>query len=71
MDETPLHFDLMPGTMIVKKGAKSVTIGTTGSEKHHVTVTLCVSADGQCLPAYVIFKGVRELKLNIPKNVII
>ena len=53
MDETPVFFDMMPEKSMVQKGQKSVTTGTSGSEKRHVTVVLTVAADG----FIIIFRG--------------
>ena len=57
MNETPVFFDMVPEKSLVKKGQKSVTIRTSGSEKRHVTVVLTVAADGFILPPMVIFRG--------------
>ena len=64
MDETPLFFDVVPNRVIASKGAKSVIVRTTGSEKRHLTVTLCVTTEGEVLPGLVIFKGKRPLKIR-------
>ena len=53
MDETPVFFDMMPEKSVVQKGQKSVTTGTSGSEKRHVTVVLTVAAEG----FIIIFRG--------------
>jgi hypothetical protein len=63
MDETPLWFDLPSNTTIDHKGAKSVSIRTTGHERSSFTVVLACMADGSKLPAVCIFK----LK-NIPRE---
>lgn len=63
MDETPLWFDLPINTTINQKGAKTVSIRTTGHERSSFTVILACMADGTKLPAVCIFK----LK-NIPKE---
>lgn len=39
-DQTPLTFDMPSGTTIDQKGAKTVTIKTTGNEKNRFTVML-------------------------------
>lgn len=60
------------------KGKTSIRIATTGSEKKGCTVALCVSANGNKRPAYVVFKepkgvlGNRVLRsLRVPNNVLI
>ena len=55
MNETPVFFDMVPEKSLVKKGQKSVTIRTSGSEKRHVTVVITVAADGFILPPMIIF----------------
>ena len=68
MDETPMYFDMSGSTTVEKKGAKTVSIRTTGAEKRHLTVVLAATADGQMLPPMVIFKGKRMLKnIDVPK----
>ena len=62
MDKTPVFFDMTPEKSLVRKGQKSVTIQTSGSEKRHVTVNLAVAADGFILPSMIIF-GSMEVKL--------
>ena len=37
---------------------------TTGSEKRHLTVTLCVTFEGDVLPALAVFKGKRPLDIR-------
>ncbi|MCU7881477.1 MAG: hypothetical protein KZQ60_13760 [Candidatus Thiodiazotropha sp. (ex Lucinoma aequizonata)] len=62
-DQTPLTFDLPYASSINAKGAKTVTINTTGNEKNRFTVMLACTADGGKLPPYVIFK-----RKTLPKN---
>lgn len=71
MDETPVYFDLQPGKSVNKSGAKSVLIRTTGSEKRHFTVVLAVAASGDMLPPMIIFKGKRDLNINVPSGWIV
>ncbi len=65
MDETPLYFDVVPNRVLDKKGKKSIIVRTTGSEKRHLTVTLCVTHEGDVLPGLVIFKGKRPLDITV------
>ena len=60
MDKTPLHFDIVPGRVVDKKGKKSVIVRTTGTEKRHLTVVLTILAHGEVLPALAIFKGKKQ-----------
>lgn len=70
MDETPMYFDMTNNKSVEKKGAKTVSICTTGAEKRHLTVVLAATADGQMLPPMIIFKGKRALKnISVPRLV--
>ena len=46
-------------------------IRTTGCEKRHFTVVLSVTASGDFLPPMIIFKGKRELSMDVPKGWIV
>nr|XP_002740528.1 PREDICTED: pogo transposable element with ZNF domain-like [Saccoglossus kowalevskii] len=48
-----------------------VSIRSTGAEKRHLTVILTVLANGTVLPPMIIFKGVRKLNLNVPKDMVV
>jgi transposase-like protein len=69
MDETPVYMD-MPGNRTLHfKGSKTVDVAHTGHEKSRFTVTLTISADGDILPAFVIFKNLKKIpKVIISKN---
>ena len=71
MDETPAYFDIVPGRTIDIKGQKSVLIRTTGCEKHHFTVTLTVTASGEMLQLFMIFKGKWKLKPTHSSGVVV
>ena len=65
-----------PSRTNATKGEKTVRIKTTRAEKKGFTVALAATADGQKLPAVIIFKekggtlGVRvKSKLKVPANV--
>ena len=64
MDTTPLYFDVVPNRVIDKRGKKNIIVHTTGSEKRHLTVTLCVTHEGGVLPALAIFKSNRPLEIT-------
>lgn len=54
----------MPRVYTVNEvGAREVRVKTTGYQKQHVTVMLCITADGRKLPPYIILKW-----KNMPKN---
>ncbi|KAG8237940.1 hypothetical protein J437_LFUL017314 [Ladona fulva] len=63
MDEVTVSFDLPTARMVNLKGAKEVSITTTGYEKSNFTVLLCITSDGSKLSPMVIFK-----RKTIPKG---
>ena len=63
MNETPLYFYIVPNHVLDRKEMKSIIVQTTGREKRHLTVGLCVTHEGDVLPALTIFKGKRPLKM--------
>lgn len=69
-DETPVYFDMTTNLTVEKKGAKSVTVKSTGNEKLRITVMLAVLADGNKLPPYVILRRKTLPKENLPQGVI-
>jgi hypothetical protein len=69
MDETPLYVD-MPGERTMHfRGAKTVDIINTGHEKLRFTVTLTINANGDILPAFLIFKNLKKIP-RVTKNLI-
>jgi len=63
MDETAVWFDMLSETTVHEKGAKSVSVKTTGHEKSRCTVILTASGSGRKLKPYVVFcGGSRKLK---------
>jgi len=63
MDETAVWFDMMPQTTANDKGAKSISVKTTGHEKSCCTVILTANGSGKKLKPYVVFfRGSRKLK---------
>ena len=53
-------------------GTKTIDLITTGHEKTRFTVLLTIAADGFCLPAYVVFRGLKkDPKCPIPDNIIV
>ena len=55
MDETACYMDMLSDTTIDVRGAKSVSLKTTGHEKDHFTVILSARADGKKLKPFIIF----------------
>nr|AHN53440.1 DDE superfamily endonuclease [Nuttalliella namaqua] len=71
MDEVPLTFDVPSNRTVDSKGAKSITIKTSGHEKTHYTVVLSCCADGTKLPPMLIFKRKTLPKEKIPRGVVV
>jgi hypothetical protein len=71
MDEMPMWFDLPSNTTINQKGAKTVSIRTTGHEWSSFTVILACMANGTKLPAVCIFKLKNVLKETFPHDIYI
>ena len=71
MDETPMSFDLPSNTTIDERGARSVSIRTTGHERTNFTVVLTCMADGTKLPPLIIFKLKKIPKGNFSPEVIV
>jgi hypothetical protein len=71
MDEVSVSFDVPSSRNVNLKGAKEVSVATTGHEKSNFTVVLCIIADGSKLPPMVIFKRNTVPKGCNSKDVII
>ena len=67
MDETLMRFEL-PATRILEfTGNRTMPILSCGGDKQIFTVVLVVKANGDKLPPKVIFKGVRQLRIEVPR----
>lgn len=66
MDETPMRFELPATRTLEFTGNRTVPVLSCGADKQCFTVALKVKANGEKLPPKVIFKGVRQLKINVP-----
>ena len=66
MDETPMRFELPATRTLEFTGNRMVPIMSCGADKQSFTVALAVKANGEKLPPKVIFKGVRQLKIQVP-----
>lgn len=71
MDEVPLTFDVPSNRTVDLKGAKTITVKTSGHEKTHYTVVLSCCADGTKLPPMLIFKRKTFPKDAIPRGVVV
>uniref|UniRef100_A0A8C4SNJ3 HTH CENPB-type domain-containing protein n=1 Tax=Erpetoichthys calabaricus TaxID=27687 RepID=A0A8C4SNJ3_ERPCA len=70
-DQTPLTFDLPSENTVNIKGARTITMRSTGNEKKRFTVMLGCMADGAKLPPYVVFKRKTMPKDKFPSGVIV
>ena len=68
MDETPMRFELPATRTLEFTGTRTVPILSCGGDKQSFTVVLAVKADGGKLPPKVIFKGVRQLRIDVPRK---
>ena len=66
MDQTQCRFDMAPKATNHNRGATSIRISSSGGSKRGFTVALAALANGQKLPAYVVF---REPTGRIPPRV--
>ena len=57
MDKTAVPFDMSADFMLETKGAKTVMIWSTGSEKKRAIVSIAITASGRVLEPMIIFKG--------------
>lgn len=68
MDKTPMYFDMTTKKTVNLKGAKTVSVRSTGADKRRLTVVLAATGDGKMLPPMIIFKGKRALKnISVPR----
>ena len=70
-DQTPVYLDNPYEHTVAPKGAKTVSIKTTGHEKEHMTVMLCMCADGTKLPPNVILKRKTMPRDTVPKGLVV
>jgi len=68
MDETLMRFKLVATRTLEFTGNRTVPILSCGGDKQSFTVALTVNADGEKLPSKVIFKGVRQLRIEVPRK---
>ena len=66
MDEIPTYVDNIDSRTIDFKGRKSIEVTHTGNNKNRFTISLTISANGDRLPSFLIFK-----KLAKPPQVMI
>ena len=58
MDQTAVFFECKPSKTVNRKGDKTIAVRNSGSNSHRMTVCLSVTASGQKLDPFVIFKVV-------------
>ena len=62
MDQMPVYFSMHIGHILEGAGAKSVNICTCDGEGVRVTVAVTITANGDVLEPYIIFKGEMHVK---------
>ena len=72
MDETPVYIDMVSSTTMDFIGSKNMDGMMTGYEKSRFTVAITISATGNMLKTYVIFKGLKNIpKCSVPPNIVL
>ncbi|KAF6130981.1 hypothetical protein HJG60_007905 [Phyllostomus discolor] len=71
MDEVLLTFDVPSNMTVDVKGAKTITVKTSGHDKTHYMIMLSCCADGTKLPPMLIFKRKNTSKEAISRGVIV
>ena len=66
MDKTPTRFELPATRTLEFTRNRTVPVLSCGADKQSFALALTVKANGEKLPPKVIFKGVRQLKINVP-----
>ena len=60
MDETAVWADMISDTTVHVRGAKTITMKSTGHEKNRVSICLTAKADGIRLKPMIVFKGAKR-----------
>ncbi|CAF3603725.1 unnamed protein product, partial [Rotaria sp. Silwood2] len=68
VDESGFTDDPGRKQVVVTRSNKHPTSSHSGSGKSHTTVLICASAIGECLPPYLIHRGVRLYDIWCPKT---
>ena len=68
IDETNVYFDMPATTTLAVTGSRTDSVAGCGSS-NRVTAVLGTSLDGQKLPPFIIFKGVRKTTARTYKDV--
>ena len=59
MDQTPAYFSMVPRTTLNPMGERSVNVRSSSGSTMRVTVAVTVTASGDILAPYLVFKGKR------------
>jgi DDE superfamily endonuclease len=68
MDETNVYFNMTGSDTLADRGARTVSLCSTQST-NRCTLSLACTMDGQMLPSFIIFKGVRTDNGRVMKEV--
>ena len=66
LDETCLHFEIIPRKVITKKGAKSAFINSKCQEKQKVTGIFMISADSSACKPLLVYMPTNTTRLLQP-----
>ena len=64
MDQTPVFFSMTPNSTLETLGARSINIRASSGSTMRVTLAVFVTANGETLPSYMIFKGKANGRIN-------
>jgi len=68
MDKTPMRFELPATRTMEFTGNRTVPTLSCGDNKQRFMIVLAVKADGGKLPPKVIFKGLCQLRIEVPRR---
>ena len=68
MDETPIKLGICQPTTLTFKGAKNVIIRLKDYSRSTVTLALLVSATGEKLKQFVLFKRIKNPNYTLPRG---
>ena len=64
MDESGISMNYKNGKVVVENGAKQAHWAKAKGQRDHVTVNCCVSANGQTIPRFIIYKKVPKSSIQ-------
>ena len=64
MDQTPVFFSMTPNTTLETQGSRSVHVRASSGSTMRVTLAVFVTANGEMLPPYMVYKGKANGRIN-------